>query len=182
MTVGAIIGVRETGTLFSLRTGAYVLVGGLAGFGIGASVGAALYELLPLATSLGSGGTLHNFIKVTPKIVQVVRSGPAALFAVGKGRVLAGFIVGAATGGLAANTPIPGIVGFAGVGSTTATSLLYQSVIRPTLNPKLALYISGSLDITISFTLGYLAGFYAVRGEQLFLDKAVDAAFDLLGN
>lgn len=180
-SLGAYIGVRETGTLFSLRTGSYILVGGLAGFGIGASTGALLYELIPLTTTgLGSSGALHNLVKVTPKIVQVVRSGPQTLFAVGKGRLLAGFIAGAATGGLSANTPIPEVVGFGAVGSTTAVSLLYQTAIRPTLNPRLALYLSGSIDISLSFTLGYLAGFYTVRGEQLFLENVVDAAFELL--
>ena len=41
-SIGGYIGYQETGTLFSLKTGAYLVVGGLAGFGIGASVAPAL--------------------------------------------------------------------------------------------------------------------------------------------
>ena len=178
-----------TGEWFSVTHLKYILIGGLAGFAIGATTGAYVGYVLNAARGLSSGGALHNFVKIADKLWTVPRAMKAGTLGAAKGKVFASFALGTAAGSWAAaveDDPYEiGIFGSSGaiaLATETTASIAYHGFIFQLVKKYgsktligYGIAASGTADIAISFTIGFNVGYGLSKGAQISVDQIIRA-------
>jgi RHS repeat-associated protein len=185
---GYAYGVYVTGEWFFVVHLKHMLIGGLAGFAIGATTGAYIGYATNAARGLSSGGALHNFVKIADKLWTVPRAIRAGTLGATKGKIFASFALGAAAGAWAAaieedpyEIGLLGSIGTVGLATETATSVAYHHFLHELLRKKLgkfAAYLSGTGDIVISFTIGFNVGYMLNKGVQIGTAEIIRALED----
>jgi RHS repeat-associated protein len=175
-SLGGYIGYSQTGQIFSGKTIGYAILGGLAGFGIGAAIGAMIGHISGATIGLNPSTVFYTSCKVIPKIYsQSMRLLQTGKLGLGNSKAMLTFAVGILSGIVVAlTTPDEikeevSVTSLSTVAAGSNLDILYRTATKYVYKVKYPYapgYIPPALQLAQVFVLGFNLGYFGTQSVE----------------